>query len=239
MTNCLGEKTKTTFKAGRRKIVIAIDGPAGSGKSTVAKRVADELGILYLDTGAMYRAITLKALRCELPLDNHQELTRMARQVKFNFKQKPDGFYHLFMDGEDVSAEIRSLSVSKNVSIVAAVSGVRAEMVKRQKEISAQGGVVMDGRDIGTVVLPQADLKIFLTASLEERTNRRWLELTTKGLDIAKEKIKEDLIRRDTIDSSREVAPLRPAVDSVTIDTSKMSIEQVVDRVLELSSNLF
>ncbi|NLW56452.1 MAG: (d)CMP kinase [Firmicutes bacterium] len=238
MTNKLTEKKKRLEQAKRRKITIAIDGPAGSGKSTVAKRVAEELGILYLDTGAMYRAITLKALRSELSLDNQEELTRLAGQVELDFQRMPDGSHHLLMDSEDVSEEIRSLPVSQKVSIVAAVPGVRAQLVKQQREIGARGGVVMDGRDIGTVVLPQADLKIFLTASLEERTQRRWLELTAKGVNVTPEEIKEELIRRDALDSGREVAPLRPAVDSVTIDTSNLSIEQVVERILALSSSL-
>jgi cytidylate kinase len=238
MTKELTRKKPTKEQTKRRMIAIAIDGPAGSGKSTVAKRVAEELGILYLDTGAMYRAVTLKALQRGLPLDNQEELTRLAGQVGLAFQQMPDGTYHLMMDGEDVSEEIRSLPVSHQVSVVAAVPGVRAELVKQQRAIGARGGVVMDGRDIGTVVLPQADLKVFLTASLEERTNRRWLELTAKGINVTPEEIKADLTRRDAIDSGREVAPLRPAVDSVAIDTSNLSIEQVVERVLALASSI-
>ncbi len=236
MTREQREKTKTKRKPERRKIAIAIDGPAGSGKSTVAKRVAEELGILYLDTGAMYRAVTLKALRNGVSMDNQEALTRLAAQVALDFQRMPDGSYHLLMDGEDVSEEIRTLAVSQNVSLVAAVPGVRAELVKQQQAIGARGGVVMDGRDIGTVVLPHADLKIFLTASLEERTRRRWLELTAKGLNVTAEEIKADLTRRDAIDSGREVAPLRPAADSVTIDTSNLRIEEVVERVMALAA---
>ncbi|HBR33162.1 MAG TPA: (d)CMP kinase, partial [Firmicutes bacterium] len=176
-----------------KRITIAIDGPAGSGKSTVAKLVADALGILYLDTGAMYRAITLKALRAGIVLTQEEALTNLATQTVLEFKQTADGGYHLFMDGEDVSDQIRADQVTKKVSIVAAVAGVRAVLVKQQQIIGHLGGVVMDGRDIGTVVLPQADLKIFLIASLEERAQRRWLELQAKGAAVTKHEIQEDL----------------------------------------------
>ncbi len=238
MIKDLGGKMDDCLKTGARKISIAIDGPAGSGKSTVARQVAEILGILYIDTGAMYRAVTLKALRTKISLDNHEDLTQLANQVQLSFKKLPDDTYHLFMDGEDVSEEIRSVPVTRNVSFVSAISGVREALVKRQKLIGAQGGVVMDGRDIGTVVLPHAELKIFLTASLEERAVRRWREMTAKGIKSSMEEIKEDLKQRDAFDSGREVAPLRPATDSVIIDTSSLSIEKVVDRILELSSFL-
>lgn len=217
-----------------KRITIAIDGPAGSGKSTVAKLVADALGILYLDTGAMYRAITLKALRTGLDLTDEESLTDLAAQTGLEFKRNSDGGYHLFMDGEDVSAQIRSGLVTKNVSVVAAVAGVRAVLAKQQQTIGQLGGVVMDGRDIGTVVLPQADLKIFLTASLEERAQRRWLELKAKGSLLTKYEIQEDLSQRDAFDSGRPVAPLRPAIDSITIDSSGLSIQEVVARILSL-----
>lgn len=217
-----------------KRITIAIDGPAGSGKSTVAKLVADALGILYLDTGAMYRAITLKALRAGIVLTQEEALTNLAAQTVLEFKQTADGGYHLFMDGEDVSEQIRSDQVTKKVSVVAAVAGVRAVLVKQQQIIGHLGGVVMDGRDIGTVVLPQADLKIFLIASLEERAQRRWLELQAKGAAVTKHEIQEDLKQRDAFDSGRPIAPMRPSADSVTIDSSGLSIQEVVARILSL-----
>ncbi|NLC53706.1 MAG: (d)CMP kinase [Firmicutes bacterium] len=219
------------------EITIAIDGPAGSGKSTVAKRVAAALGILYLDTGAMYRAITLKALRADLPLTDEVALAKLAASTVLEFKQNADGTYHLYMDGEDVSTEIRMAPVTKAVSVVSAVPGVREVLVKQQKRIGRHGGVVMDGRDIGTVVLPQADLKIFLTASLGERAYRRWLELQAKGCAVTKDEVEEDLKRRDAFDAGRPVAPLRPAPDSVTLDTTALTIEEVVERILALSSS--
>ncbi len=221
----------------RSKLSIAIDGPAGSGKSTVARRVAEILGILYLDTGAMYRAVTLKALQDGIYLDDHEKLTALANQVELKFKKMSDGAYQLFMDGKNINEEISSFVVTENVSQVAAVSGVREALVQRQKQIGAESGVVMDGRDIGTVVLPHADLKIFLTASLEERAQRRWLELKAKGINVSKQKISEDLKQRDAFDSNREISPLRPADDSITIDTTGMSIEQVTEKIVNLSKH--
>ncbi|HHT49162.1 MAG TPA: (d)CMP kinase [Firmicutes bacterium] len=223
----------------KNNITIAIDGPAGSGKSTVAKRVAEALGILYLDTGAMYRAVTLKALREGILPTDEEKLAVLAGETDLAFVQAADGTYHLFMDGQDVSAEIRSAVVTRNVSAVSAVPRVREVLVKQQQIIAGQGGVVMDGRDIGTVVLPQADLKIYLTASLEERARRRWLEMKAKGFTGTKEEIAEDLKRRDAYDAGRAVSPLKPAPDSINIDTSALRIEEVVERILELSSFSF
>jgi cytidylate kinase len=219
----------------KSRVLIAIDGPAGSGKSTVARRVAKILGILYLDTGAMYRAVTLKAIQDNIPFDDQERLTVLANQVDLKFTQMPDGTYHLFMNGENINEEIRSFAVTNNVSVVSSVPGVREALVQRQREIGAKSGVVMDGRDIGTVVLPNADLKIFLTASLEKRAQRRWLELKAKGIKVSKEKIKEDLKERDDFDSNREISPLRPASDSIIIDTTGISIEQVTEKIVNLS----
>jgi len=221
----------------KNKITIAIDGPAGSGKSTVAKRVAEILGLLYLDTGAMYRAVTLKALRAGIDPADGETLAALAAGTELAFVRREDGSYHLFMDGQDVSTEIRSSEVTQHVSAVSAVPAVRTVLVKQQQMIARPGGVVMDGRDIGTVVLPHADLKIFLTASLEERARRRWLELTEKGFTGTREEIAADLQRRDAYDAGRPVAPLKPAPDSIIIDTSNLGIEEVVERILALASS--
>jgi cytidylate kinase len=160
------------------KIRIAIDGPAGSGKSTVAKKVAEALNYVYVDTGAMYRAVTLAALRKGISMDNREALTKVAEHIHLEFRPVDGGQgYYLYSDGEDVHEEIRSLQVTDNVSFVAAVPEVRHSMVQFQKALTSEGSVVMEGRDIGTVVMPDAELKVFLTASVDERTHRRWLEL--------------------------------------------------------------
>lgn len=211
-----------------KKISIAVDGPAGSGKSTVARIIAAELGLLYIDTGAMYRGITLKALRQGISLQDETALGRLARETDLEFREMPDGSHHLFMDGEDVSEEIRSMPVNDGVSLVAAVKDVRTALVEKQQKMSARGGVVMDGRDIGTVVLPQAEWKFFLTASALERASRRWRELKAKGLDVSLAEIEANIARRDEIDSTREVNPLRPAADAIHLDTTEMSIAEVV-----------
>ncbi|NLY90167.1 MAG: (d)CMP kinase [Firmicutes bacterium] len=223
----------------KNKITIAIDGPAGSGKSTVAKRVAEALGLLYLDTGAMYRAVTLKALQAGISPTDGEKLAALAAETDLSFVRAVDGTYHLFMDGQDVSGEIRSAPVTMNVSAVSAIPKVREVLVKQQQAIARPGGVVMDGRDIGTVVLPQADLKIFLTASLEERARRRWLELKANGFSGTQEEIAVDLERRDAFDAGRAVSPLKPAPDSIIIDTSMLGIEEVVGRILTLASSFF
>ncbi len=212
-----------------KKISIAMDGPAGSGKSTVARRIAAELGLLYIDTGAMYRGITLKALRQGISLYDETALGRLARETSLEFKEMPDGSQHLFMDGEDVSEEIRSMPVNDGVSLVAAVKEVRTALLEIQQKLGARGGVVMDGRDIGTVVLPRAEWKFFLTASSLERARRRWRELKAKGLNVSLAEIEANISRRDEIDSNRKVNPLRPAADAIHLDTTEMGIEEVVD----------
>jgi cytidylate kinase len=225
--NAVGDRNPVRNRK-EKKISIAVDGPAGSGKSTVARIIAAELGLLYIDTGAMYRGITLKALRQGISLYDEKALGRLARETELEFKEMPDGSHHLFMDGEDVSEEIRSMPVNDGVSLVAAVKDVRTALVEKQQEMGARGGVVMDGRDIGTVVLPQAEWKFFLTASTLERARRRWRELKTKGLDVSLAEIEANITRRDEIDSTRKVNPLRPAADAIHLDTTEMSIEEVV-----------
>ncbi|HHT63381.1 MAG: (d)CMP kinase [Bacillota bacterium] len=215
------------------KKVIAIDGPAGAGKSTVARQVAKRLNYLYIDTGAMYRALTLKALKMHIPLTDWDLLTKLAQETKIELLSKNDKII-VICDGQDVSEEIRKPEVSQNVSLVALIPGVREKMVEAQRQMAKKGGVVMDGRDIATVVLPQADCKVFLTASVEERALRRYKELVEKGYQEPLDKVKEDIYRRDLLDKEREVGPLMQSPDAVLIDSTGLSIETVVEKILSL-----
>ena len=215
------------------KIVIAIDGPAGAGKSTISKIIASRLGIEYIDTGAMYRAATLKAIRSNVALGDKESLDSMLEKTSIEFKDR-----RLILDGEDVSEEIRLPYVSKSVSEVSAVPEVRLRLVELQRKMASTGGVIMDGRDIGTNVLKDADLKVFLTASIEERAHRRYAELKEKGLDVSFEKICCDIEARDNYDSSRKANPLCKAEDAVLLDSTSKSIEQVVDEIISLAKPL-
>lgn len=215
------------------KNIIAIDGPAGAGKSTVARLVAEKLNYLYIDTGAMYRALTYQAMVKGIPLTNATLLTQLSHQTEIELKNK-NGQIFVICDGNDITEEIRSPEVSKNVSLIAVVKGVREKMVEAQRLMAKDGGVVMDGRDISTVVLPQADCKIFLTASVDERARRRCQELREKGHFASQEKVKEDIQRRDLLDMEREVGPLIQAPDALLIDSTSFSIDIVVQKILEL-----
>lgn len=220
-------------------ISIALDGPAGSGKSTIARTVALKFNYIYIDTGAMYRAITLKAIQNNISVENQTELTHLAKKTSIRFRYiETDGSSQLrvIMDGVDVSEAIRSLEVTNSVSAVSAVAGVREALVKLQRDMAQEGGVVMDGRDIGTVVLPNAELKVFLTASVQERSKRRWLELRAKGIEVDPKELEEQIRRRDQLDSTREVNPLRQAKDAILIDSTSLSIDEVTDRIMELAS---
>jgi len=216
---------------------IAIDGPAGAGKSTVARAVAQRLGLTYLDTGAMYRAIALAALRKGVNLNEDVELARLAEQASLEIRNNGPDFQNLvFLDGRDVTEEIRLPEVSRNVSVVARCPQVRAILADRQRQTGRRGGVVMDGRDIGTNVMPEAEFKFFLTASLEERARRRQAELAAKGEEIGLAQMMAELAARDKIDSERECAPLRPAADALHIDTTEMTVEQVVQAIARAAS---
>jgi CMP/dCMP kinase len=217
-----------------KKISIAIDGPAAAGKSTVAKIVADRLSYLYIDTGAMYRALTYKAIQQKADLQNEAQLMEILLNTKIEFAQGKEGQL-VFLDGENVTDLIRTSEVTNSVSIVAKHKKVREEMVKRQQELASGGGVVMDGRDIGTHVLPQAEVKVFLLASVEERAQRRHQENLQKGFSSNLEKLKEEIAKRDKLDSEREVAPLKKAEDAFEIDTTSLSIEQVVNKIMALA----
>jgi len=217
-----------------RRLTIAIDGPAGAGKSTAAKRVASALDYTYIDTGAMYRAVAWKALREGVPPEDEAGLTRLAQKMRIEFAPGQDGVQRLLVDGEDVTEAIRTPEVTRLSSPISAIPGVRRVLVAQQQAMGADGGVVMEGRDIGTVVFPNAEIKVFLTASDEERARRRWLELTAKGENVTQEEILAQQRERDTRDSSRADSPLRPAPDAVTLVSDGIPIEEVVERILQL-----
>jgi len=215
-----------------RLLKIAIDGPAGAGKSTVAKLAAERLGYLYIDTGAMYRAVTLQALMDKVDMSDETNLTRIAESVDLVLRVDTNGNTCIFLNGVDVSTQIRTPLVSRCVSVVSQIQGVRHKMTRLQKEMGAAGGVVMEGRDIGTKVLPDAEMKFFLTASVEERARRRHAELTERGFTVAYEEVFEDIAQRDNIDSNRAMAPLKPASNAEIIDCTSMTVEQVVDLIV-------
>ena len=213
-------------------MVIAIDGPTGSGKSTVAKLLAERLGYLYVDTGAMYRALTYKALKEKIDLEDGKDLTSLAREAKILLKEQ-SGKLKVFLNGEEVTESIREESVTNNSFYLARVPSVRAEMVKQQRRMAQGNNLVMEGRDITTVVFPKAELKVYLDASLKERAKRRFLELKKKGVKTTLKKIAQELKIRDKKDKTRKVAPLRIAKESFLIDSTKMKIEEEVDLILK------
>ena len=215
-----------------KNLVITIDGPAGSGKSTTAKLVAKRLGLLYLDTGAMYRAIALKALMKGIDLEDERSLENLANDTQIDVIPDPDGC-RVIMDGEDVSERIRTHEVSQASSKVSAVRGVRRRLIEIQRRIGAAGGIVAEGRDIGSVVFPDADIKIYLDADIETRTLRRMKDMERSGEQIPFEKVKEDIQRRDKQDSSRQLSPLIVPEGAKIIDTSNLSIEEQVEKVLD------
>lgn len=207
---------------------IAIDGPSGAGKSTIAKKVAEELAIDYIDTGAMYRAVGLKMLRLGIPMEENETLFEMLRNTDVDFSEG-----RVYLDGEDVSDVIRTQEVSKAASDCSAFATVRRKLVELQQAMGKRKSVIMDGRDIGTVVLKDAEYKFYLTATAEERAMRRFKELQAKGSEDTYEKVLEDVNKRDYNDTHREVDPLRQAEDAVLIDSTDMSIDEVVDFVIE------
>lgn len=209
---------------------IAIDGPAGAGKSTIAKLLAAKLGILYLDTGAMYRAVGLKALNTDVDISDAAAVEKMLANTEIDVRQE-NGVQHVYLDGKDVSTDIRENKVSKAASDISAVPCVRYKMVELQREIASKCDTVLDGRDIGTYVLPNAEHKIFLTASAEERAKRRYAELKAKGSDLSLEQIRDDIVKRDYNDSHRALAPLKKADDATEIDTTSMTIDEVVEKI--------
>ena len=214
-----------------RKLVVAIDGPAGAGKSTVAQMAAKELGFTYIDTGAMYRAVAWKSLQQGKTVTDDL-INDVVKDIDIVLDYK-EGKTRVFVDGTEVTSEIRTPEVTGIVSQVAALGPVRERLTDLQRKMATQGSVIMDGRDIATNVLPNADIKIFLTASIEERADRRYKEMKAKGYDVDLKKLQEEIAARDKADSEREISPLVQAEDAELLDTSDMSIEEVVKVILD------
>lgn len=215
-----------------KKIVVAIDGPAGAGKSTIAKLTAEKLGYAYIDTGAMYRSVAWKFLQTGKPF-NEDFISNLAYNMIIDFKPEAN-VNHVFVDGAEVTADIRTPDVTGIVSRVAAIGAVREAMVAQQRRMGETGGVLMDGRDIGTVVFPKAQLKIFLTASVEERARRRYKEMIENGQKIELLQLQQEIAERDKQDSERAISPLRQADDAILLDTSNMNIQQVTEKIMQL-----
>ena len=218
----------------KNQLTIAIDGPSGAGKSTVAKRLAADLGYTYIDTGAMYRAVAWHGLREKTLVDDEETTTRLAQNTPISFHPGEGGRQHVFVGETDITDAIRTPEVTRLSSPVSAISGVRRVLVAQQQAMGAGGGVVMEGRDIGTVVFPNAEVKVFLTASEEERARRRWAERSARGESASVEDILHQQRERDARDSSRSDSPLRPAEDSIIIESDGMSIDEVVNRIKEI-----
>ena len=217
-----------------KKIKIAIDGPAGAGKSTVARMVANQLDYIYVDTGAMYRAVTWFVLDRGLRCDDTGNIVDALRDISIELKPSKEG-QQVWVNGREVTGMIRSPEVTGHVSQIAQIAEVRLLLTTIQQKLSQGGGIVMDGRDIGTKVLPEAELKIYLTATVEERAARRYREMEAAGMEVSLEQLQHDIAKRDRMDQEREVSPLRQAADAVYLDCTALSIEQVVERIVQLS----
>jgi cytidylate kinase len=216
-----------------RNMAIAIDGPAAAGKSTVAKLIADACSYIYIDTGAMYRALTYEALQQKIDINKETELMQLLTGMEIELKPSNNG-QKVFVNSKDVTDQIRSNEVTTKVSVVAKHRQIREEMVQRQRQMAKNSGVVMDGRDIGTEVLPNAEVKVFLLASVDERAKRRHDENISKGYPSNLEQLKIEITERDRLDTEREVSPLQKADDAIEIDTTSLTIEEVVSKILKL-----
>ncbi len=209
-------------------IKIAIDGPAASGKSTTARRLAQKLGYIYIDTGAMYRAATLAVLQENVDIHNEQAVLACVKKHRISIQAQADG-QHTFLDDQDVTHLLRSSAINRTISLISSYPEVRRVMVEQQRRLAQKGGVVMDGRDIGTVVLPDADLKVFMVASIKERARRRLAELKEQGEQVTLDQVEEEIRRRDRLDATRSEAPLKKAEDARELDTSRLTIDQQVE----------
>ena len=212
---------------------VAIDGPAGAGKSTIAKRVAKEKDFIYIDTGAMFRAMAIHFLRCGIAADDHEKISEAVKDVNVTISYV-NGEQNVFLNGENVTGQLRTEEVGNMASASSVNGDVRKKLLELQRKLAASANVVMDGRDIGTVVLPDADVKVYLTASVEVRAQRRYKELIEKGQDADLEKIKKDIEERDYRDMNRDIAPLRQAEDAILVDSSYMTIDENVQAILDL-----
>lgn len=214
-------------------MIIAIDGPAGSGKGTIAKLVSEKLKFINIDTGAMYRCVALKMLEKKIGLDNYDEIHKILNEIDISFDDES-----VILNGKDVSKDIRTIEVSNFVSPVSAIGFIRDKMVELQRKLGDENNVVMEGRDIGTVVFPNAELKIYLDATPEERARRRVAQNTSNNIESNYEQILKDIIERDTRDSTRKISPLKKADDAVVIDSTNLTIDEVVNKVIELVENI-
>jgi cytidylate kinase len=228
----LGEETSDSLRGEGKRLIIAIDGPSGAGKSTLAKRLARELGFTYMDTGAMYRALALKVLREGVDLTDDAAMARLIESTTVDLRPA-NGALRVLLDGADVAAEIRTPQVSQMASKASALPAVRTRLLELQREMGRRGSVVAEGRDIGTVIFPGADVKVFLQASAAERARRRFAELRAAGQAVKLDETLREIEERDRRDSERDLAPLRQAEDAVLIDSSSMDADQVMARVLE------
>ncbi len=218
--------------------IIAIDGPAAVGKSTMGKLIARKLGFIYIDTGAIYRAITWKVLKNNIDINNENMISDIVSSTCITIKKTNTNslkdYYHIFVDEEDVTEEIRNPKIDQNVSQIAKLPKIRRQLIHLQRKLAEKGNIVMEGRDIGSVILPMADIKLYFTASEEERIKRRYKELIKKGYDVGYEEVKKQIAQRDEIDSKRKYAPLIKAKDAILIDSTEKSIEEVKDEILKI-----